>query len=112
MMIMQSCDSKCDTAFASFAFVAAPNFSSMARTSSSTVAGEGDAGIVSCKGMRHNIIANENGLRPRMMSMRDLTRTSSAAATESEAENLLKYFSHKKCERTAGSRRLQRFVRP
>src|ERR1044071_7847370 len=41
-----------------------------------------------------------------------LTRTSSAAATGSEAENLLKYFSDKNCERTAGSRRLQRFVRP
>jgi hypothetical protein len=41
-----------------------------------------------------------------------LTRTRSATATRSEAENLPNYFNHKKCERAAGSRRLQRFVRP
>src|SRR5437773_1858273 len=37
----------------------------------------------------------------------DLTRKSSAAATGSEAENLWNCFNHKKCERTAGSRRLR-----
>jgi hypothetical protein len=42
----------------------------------------------------------------------DLTRTSSAAATESAAGNLWNCFSHKECGRTAGSRRLQRLVRP
>ena len=41
----------------------------------------------------------------------DLTRRSSAAATGSEAENLLKYFGHKKAERAAGSRRLELLVR-
>src|SRR5436309_1195457 len=41
-----------------------------------------------------------------------LTRRSSAAATGSAAENLLNCFSHRKRERAAGSRRLQRFVRP
>src|SRR5207244_6408682 len=41
-----------------------------------------------------------------------LTRTSSAAATGSAAENLQNCFNHKKCERAAGSRRLQRIVRP
>ena len=40
-----------------------------------------------------------------------LTRWSSAAATGSERENLLQCFGHEKFERTAGSRRLQRFVR-
>jgi hypothetical protein len=40
-----------------------------------------------------------------------LTSQSSAAATGSEAENLWNCFSHKNCERAAGSRRLQRFVR-
>jgi hypothetical protein len=40
-----------------------------------------------------------------------LTRPGSAAATGSAAENLLNDFNHRKCERTAGSRRLQRLVR-
>jgi hypothetical protein len=47
------------------------------------------------------------------MRRRDgLTRTSSAAATGSAADNLQNCFGHKKCERAAGRRRLQRFVRP
>src|SRR6266581_4328196 len=40
-----------------------------------------------------------------------LTRQSSAAATGSAAENLVNCSSHKKRERAAGSRRLQRLVR-
>jgi hypothetical protein len=40
-----------------------------------------------------------------------LTRRSSVAATGSEADNLWNCFSHKKRERAAGSRRLERLVR-
>ena len=61
--MLQSVDSKRDTASASFTLLAAVNLSSTARAWSSTVAGGGDAGTVSCIGNRHSIIANENCFR-------------------------------------------------
>ena len=51
-----------------------------------------------------------NGLL-KMAALHRLTRTSSAAATESEAESVWDFSNHEKCGRTAGSRRLQRLVR-